>query len=82
MAALSLLEIHSVKSETCMISSLYGCSLHVMLKVEPSLAVMWLKVFAVLVIPALLLMVYYSSFLEANKRVVIQTGLGFIVKSI
>ena len=50
---------------------LYGYALRVKLDVDPSLAVLFVMVLAVFVIPALPFMAYFSSFLEYDKRVVI-----------
>ena len=56
---------------SCVVSSLYDRLLHVKLDSMPSLAMMWLMVLAVFVRPALPFTLYFSAFLEYDKRVVI-----------
>ena len=63
-------EIDRVSCVSCMML-LYGYALRVKLDVDPSLAVLFVMVLAVFVIPALPLLAYFSSFLEYDKRVVI-----------
>ena len=50
---------------------LYGYALRVKQDVHPSLAVLLVMVLVVFIIPSLKLMASFSSFLEYNKRVVI-----------